>query len=128
MKLFPVIGLLLLSAPSVLAQSPFPELSCDDQDWCKGGSIADDDCQKIKIIRNNWPRMTHFTQTKDNLLKSETNCELFNGRMNHAFTAINGVSVEKKWELAKPGSVGWVTSGAACQKGYKDRFVDKMYD
>ena len=128
MKLFPLIGLLFLSAPSALAQSQLPRLSCDDQGWCKGGCGADNHCQKIKIIRNNWPMMTHYTQTKDNLLTSETNCELFNGRMNHAFTAVDGVSIEKKWILAKPGSVGWVTSGAACQKGYKDRFIDKMYD
>ena len=127
MKLFPLISLLILSAPSALAQSQYPKLSCDDQGWCKGGCDSDY-CDKIKIIRNNWPRMTHYTKTNKYLFTSETNCELFNGRMNHAFSAVDGVSIKKIWELQNPGTIGWLTSGAACQKGYKDRFIDKIYD
>mgnify|MGYP005695747379 FL=1 len=72
--------------------------------------------------------MTHYTKTNKYLFTSETNCELFNGRMNHAFSAVDGVSIKKIWELQNPGSIGWLTSGAVCQKGYRDRFIDKIYD
>ena len=127
MKLLPLIGLLFLSAPSALAQSQLPKLYCDNQGWCDGGCDSDH-CDEIQIIRNNWPRITHYTKTKKYLFTSETNCELFNGRMNHAFSAVDGVSIKKIWALQNPGTIGWLNSGAACQKGYKDRFIDKMHD
>ncbi len=95
MKFVPLIGSLFLNWSSALAQPQFPKLSCDDHGWCKGG-CDQDHCDKIKIIRNNWPRISHYTKIKEYLFTSETNCELFNGRINHTFTAIDGVPIKKK--------------------------------
>ena len=109
MKLLSLIGLLLLLAPSALAESQLPNLYCDNKGWFKG-ECDSDHCDKIQIIRNNWPRITHYTKTKKYLFTSETNCELFNGRMNHAFSAVDGVSIKKIWALQNPGTMGWLNS------------------
>ena len=122
-----ILAILLIAIPTS-AQTQLPQLICDDQEWCIGGCSGPNDCDKIKIIRNNWPSVTHYTKTQKYMFTSETNCQMFNGRMNHTFTAVDGVTIEKNWELRKPGSIGWATSGAACQKAYKDRFIDKIFD
>ena len=118
------LAMTLIEIPA-LAQPQLPELICDQQGWCRGCS-GPDECDSIKIIRNNWPSITHYTKTPKYTFTSETNCQMFNGRMNHTFTAVEGETIEKKWELREPGSIGWATSGAACQKAYKDRFIDKF--
>ena len=116
MKLLPLIGLFLLSTASSLAQSRAPQLICNDRGSCRGGCSGPDQCNKIKIIQNNFPFVTHYSKTSKHQCTSQTNCQKFNGRINHTLKAVDGVSIEDKWTLQKPGSIGFISSGTACLK------------